>query len=876
MPRLPDKTLIQSRTDFFTPQVHAPDASGLVSGINQLGTALRAEGEKMANADKGLDLIKADAALDTSLREATRTFRDDPDFGTYETRFGATANQAVQDAASGIRDPKLREKWLLQRGQHRANAALDHVMGWGHQRAVQAKEVEVGNILQGHQSAYLETDDQDERARILTDMDAALKVGEGTGLILPRTAQRLRQHYIDGALQVDADARINAGDAEGVLRDMGLMPGGRQSAPPVKLVAPKSDIGSVSAKYESGGQGVGFVSTGAGDPGGPSYGIHQLSSKDSMPAFLRSEEGAPYAAKLRGLAPGSAEFNRVYKQVTADDPDGMAAAQKAFYTRTHYAPLLEKAKELGYAVDDRGVQEALFSMAVQHGGAARIVESAASSTARDPREQIKALYAARTDYVAGLGSLPGRTKQSVLNRYRSEVKDALRLSGTTTKDDARDMPRGVDPETGEPSDPSTPVSDEGMGLIPWGEATQIDVTNPRIGQYRMLTGARRQAIIHKAKTALSAKTQQDIQADIARIEDGQDEARDERGESAFDRAARILTPNQLEKFSQARQMAVLKRDSIRSLQYMPEDEVPDHLARIGEGMPDNAYGQVRKVREQADAAWKKIQEVRRKDPAAAVARHPVMMDALRQMQNAGSVGLGLNEDGDPVMDFQKMTPDQAQLAARQVAQATLRAQSELGIPEALQRTISKRQAQKLLNMPDPATLSERDLRTGLENAARRASAVYGPELGQRVFTDALALAYRAQRDTMKDYRRWGGRAIEDDQRAQDERFKLVAKQAFGQPITREDLQRVQQLQEIDNLPPIMPDTSGFNPGQPYIGQRYLPTQQGTRQPTAQHVDLLLQQIAKNPKQAANYRAIFDSRFGDGAAARAMSQIMGGQ
>jgi hypothetical protein len=253
-----------------------------------------------------------------------------------------------------------------------------------------------------------------------------------------------------------------------------------------------------------------------------------------------------------------------------------------------------------------------------------------------------------------------------------------------------------------------------------------------------------------------------------------------------------------------------------------------------------------------------------------------MMDALRQMQNAGSVGLGLNEDGDPVMDFQKMTPDQAQLAARQVAQATLRAQSELGIPEALQRTISKRQAQKLLNMPDPATLSERDLRTGLENAARRASAVYGPELGQRVFTDALALAYRAQRDTMKDYRRWGGRAIEDDQRAQDERFKLVAKQAFGQPITREDLQRVQQLQEIDNLPPIMPDTSGFNPGQPYIGQRYLPTQQGTRQPTAQHVDLLLQQIAKNPKQAANYRAIFDSRFGDGAAARAMSQIMGGQ
>lgn len=194
-------------------------------------------------------------------------------------------------------------------------------------------------------------------------------------------------------------------------------------------------IGSVSERYESAGRGVGFISSGRDDPGGPSYGVHQLSTKDSMPAFLRSPEGKAYAARFAGLQPGTSEFNRVYRAVAQEDAAGLADAQLSFLRRTHYEPLLEHARAKGFDVNDRGVQEALFSMSVQHGGARRIVDMA--SAGGNPTDQIRSLYENRGRYVAGLSDLPMNTKQSVLNRYRNEVHDAMSLSGT----------RAPDPET---------------------------------------------------------------------------------------------------------------------------------------------------------------------------------------------------------------------------------------------------------------------------------------------------------------------------------------------------------------------------------------------------------------------------------------------
>jgi len=191
--------------------------------------------------------------------------------------------------------------------------------------------------------------------------------------------------------------------------------------------------GRVSATYESGGRGVGFVSSGRGDPGGQSYGIHQLSTKDSMGAFLRASEGQTYADKFKGLRPGTDAFNQVYKSIAAADPQGFANAQYAFYSRTHYDPVKAHAQKLGFAVDNPGVQEALFSMGVQHGGARRIVSAAAAAANKGPAEQIQALYEARSAYVKRI-DLPEQTRASVLNRYRSEVRDALAMVGSAGND----------------------------------------------------------------------------------------------------------------------------------------------------------------------------------------------------------------------------------------------------------------------------------------------------------------------------------------------------------------------------------------------------------------------------------------------------------
>jgi hypothetical protein len=190
-------------------------------------------------------------------------------------------------------------------------------------------------------------------------------------------------------------------------------------------------LGSISAKYESGGRGVHTVSSGAGDPGGVSYGTHQLATNTgTMARYLSSAEAKDYAGKFSGLQPGTEPFNQVYKQVAASDPQGFAASQKAFITRTHFDPVSKHAGDLGWAVADPRVQEVLYSMGVQHGGAKKIVSQAGNPQGKSVEEQVKMLFEARKSYVAGVSKMPESTRQSLYKRYASEERDVLAMSTT--------------------------------------------------------------------------------------------------------------------------------------------------------------------------------------------------------------------------------------------------------------------------------------------------------------------------------------------------------------------------------------------------------------------------------------------------------------
>lgn len=146
--------------------------------------------------------------------------------------------------------------------------------------------------------------------------------------------------------------------------------------------ASNGPLGSVAEHFESGGRGVGTVSTGKGDNGGVSYGKHQLSSKSgSMTSFLRSEEGSKFYNDFRGLAPGSKEFDEKYKQVAKDRGAEMETAQSSFIKRTHYDPVSGWfSKQFGIDPEKRSkaFREMLYSIGVQYGfaGARSLISEA--------------------------------------------------------------------------------------------------------------------------------------------------------------------------------------------------------------------------------------------------------------------------------------------------------------------------------------------------------------------------------------------------------------------------------------------------------------------------------------------------------------------
>ncbi|AXG67491.1 putative VgrG-like protein/endolysin [Dickeya phage vB_DsoM_JA33] len=131
-------------------------------------------------------------------------------------------------------------------------------------------------------------------------------------------------------------------------------------------------IGGVSEQFESGGKGVGTVSSGAGDYGGVSYGKHQLASANgSMSQFLASPEAKDLSGEFMGLTPGTAAFNERYRQVAATRGKDMEDAQYQYLVRTHYAPTAEKLeKNLGIDMDKQGraFKELVYSTSMQYGG----------------------------------------------------------------------------------------------------------------------------------------------------------------------------------------------------------------------------------------------------------------------------------------------------------------------------------------------------------------------------------------------------------------------------------------------------------------------------------------------------------------------------
>ena len=206
------------------------------------------------------------------------------------------------------------------------------------------------------------------------------------------------------------------------------------------------ELGILSAKYETGGRGPGVVSTGAGDPGGVSYGSYQMASKMGVPQRFVAQADFPWAKDFAGLAAGTAQFTAVWKRIAAEQTDDFQRAQHAFIKKSHYDPLAAKV-----LVDDSvdvntrsfAVQNVIWSTAVQHGGATTIVHRAIATlacTCADPtydKQLISAIYAERgrkkpDGNLAYFSKSSPSVQAGVAKRFLNEQQDALAMLAKET------------------------------------------------------------------------------------------------------------------------------------------------------------------------------------------------------------------------------------------------------------------------------------------------------------------------------------------------------------------------------------------------------------------------------------------------------------
>ncbi len=206
----------------------------------------------------------------------------------------------------------------------------------------------------------------------------------------------------------------------------------------------KTDLGYVSAKYESNGN-AGSVSNPGGDPGGKSYGTWQLSlNQGSLERFVNwlnenGYEAGKYLTKVDGMNPhnvqiASAEFDKLWENAADKFGESFYNAQKAFIKENYYDVTSNQLLNDGFDANNHSnaLRQAIWSTSVQHGPstATDIVEEALNTNGVYTEEDIiKAIYDIRGRYIKNDSYLPQDIKDSVLDRYFGDDGELNALLG---------------------------------------------------------------------------------------------------------------------------------------------------------------------------------------------------------------------------------------------------------------------------------------------------------------------------------------------------------------------------------------------------------------------------------------------------------------
>jgi uncharacterized protein YcbK (DUF882 family) len=178
------------------------DVSGYAKGIRDLGAGLQdsgrtlfAEARRNQSETDDIETARARAAWSTGRVNLESSFRqDDPNYTQWGERYSTESERLRQEAASGIRDPIRRERFLLETQPQVATGSA-RIQGLVDGRNRDAGIAGLNGTLEQAREAAIKTNDDAERERLIQSGSQAIDNAIQRGFISQQQGQSLRQRW---------------------------------------------------------------------------------------------------------------------------------------------------------------------------------------------------------------------------------------------------------------------------------------------------------------------------------------------------------------------------------------------------------------------------------------------------------------------------------------------------------------------------------------------------------------------------------------------------------------------------------------------------------------------------------------------------------
>lgn len=215
MARLPTALDLSGPENFRSGRVIASyDTSAIGRGLANMGADISAAAKQAQDQQNTVDIARAEAEKTKGLLDVQNKFANDPGYDTYNKRAPVQTGEVVKNAGNLIRDPKMRERWLIGAGTD-AVRVNDGINDHGVQVSREAETVAFDNALETNRRIYVDPATPDAvRAKAKADIEGAIQAGKASGLLDPNAAEARRKTFIEdadfsrGKLAVNADPTI--------------------------------------------------------------------------------------------------------------------------------------------------------------------------------------------------------------------------------------------------------------------------------------------------------------------------------------------------------------------------------------------------------------------------------------------------------------------------------------------------------------------------------------------------------------------------------------------------------------------------------------------------------------------------------------------